>query len=352
MPMQYHELCGVIHIHTTFSDGGVDFPRLIETAQDAGLDFIVINDHMTLRGKHEGYDGFNGNLLVVVGYEHHDDNGRNHYLILGVDTVITESNTPQAYINRTKQLGGIGFLAHPMERRHYFKQYPPYPWTDWSVTGFDGIEMWNQMSEWVENLKKWRSYVRIFYPRRFLKNISPELCRKWDELNRVRFVSGIGGVDAHTIKFKLGCIHIRIFPLKVELKGVRTHLYVREWIPGGNACAAQRLFLDALRDGHGFISNFRRGDARGTRMFAQLPSGELLPPGRPTRPVEPPLTLLVSLPRKAEIRCVRNGSVWQSANASSARFEIDATGVYRIEAYLKRRAWIYSNPFPVGSYPL
>ena len=153
----YREITGAIHLHTTYSDGGITIKELINAAKTVGLNFIIVTDHMTLRGLDEGYEGLTDNLCVLVGYEHHDPHKKNHYLALGVDQVFNPSLKPQSYINEIKKAGGIGFLAHPAEKRNYFGSLPPYPWTDWEVDGFDGIEIWNQMSDWVENLKSWMS---------------------------------------------------------------------------------------------------------------------------------------------------------------------------------------------------
>ncbi|MBD3390477.1 MAG: histidinol-phosphatase [Chitinivibrionales bacterium] len=350
--LRVNEYCGVVHIHTTFSDGGVTYPELVNAAKNTGLDYVVVNDHMTLQGKHAGCEGFAGNVMVVVGYEHHDYQGLNHYLVLGTDAVLQEQAQPQEYVDGVRERGGIGFIAHPMERRHYFKKYPPFPWTEWDVTGYDGIEIWNQMSEWVENLRRWTSYVRVLYPRRFLSSIRPELCAKWDELNRERFVAGLGGVDAHTFKFKAGPFRIRIFPIKVELKGVRTHLYLTTPLPRDNWPAAERQFLDALRDGRGYVSNYRRGDASGTSIFLETQDGSAVLPGRAGSVVLPPARIHVRVPQPAEIRLVCNGELLDCAKGERTEFAVDSPGVYRVEVFRRARAWVYSNPFPVGRYPL
>ena len=64
---RFHELCGALHLHTTFSDGGVDYPLLIDTAKKVGLDYVVATDHMSLRGIQEGYEGFYDGLFRVRG---------------------------------------------------------------------------------------------------------------------------------------------------------------------------------------------------------------------------------------------------------------------------------------------
>src|SRR5437763_1441381 len=98
-----HEVCGAIHLHTTFSDGGTDFPTLINTANEVDLDFIAVTDHRTLKGRRAGFEGFAGKLLVIVGYEHNDINNINHYLAFNTTKVIDVNDNPQKYIDEIKK---------------------------------------------------------------------------------------------------------------------------------------------------------------------------------------------------------------------------------------------------------
>lgn len=347
----FSEICGAIHIHTRFSDGEVDFPELIDSAKEVGLDFIIVTDHMTLEGKDKHLEGFYDNLLVLIGYEHNDINDKNHYLAIGTDIVAKEQDSPQRYIDSIKSAGGIGFLAHPAEERRYFKKYPSYPWTEWNVTGYNGIEVWNHMSEWVEGLKSWGSFIRIFYPRRFLKGIPPVLLKKWDEVNRTGFVSGIGGIDAHTFNFGKGIFRFQIFPIKVELKGIRTHLYIPGKLTEYEFEKAREACIKALQFGAGYISNYRRGDARETKIFLSFADGTVVPPGYSEKELSLPANLSVSVPLEAQIRLIRNGVQISEKVGVSQNFEITECGLYRIEVFRMKKAWIYSNPFPIGSYP-
>ncbi|MFP4416958.1 MAG: PHP domain-containing protein [Chitinispirillaceae bacterium] len=348
-PAEMKELCGTLHLHTRYSDGGVHISELIEAAQSLNLDFIGVTDHMSLGAKSDGYEGFHQALFVLVGYEHHDSRKLNHYLAFGVDSVSTMQK-PQQYIDATKKQGGVGFLAHPAEKRNYFRQYPPYPWVDWQASGYDGIEIWNQMSEWVENLKSRLSYIRIFYPRRFLGTVPENLLYKWDALNKQRFVSGIGGVDAHTIQIGPSWFGLRIFPIRVELQGIRTHVWIPRQVKDDKENYKQVL-LSKLRDGNGFISNFRRGDARGAQMIFQDAKGVRLCPGKHQYVPRLPGVLTVSIPAPASITLIRNGSAVAAVEGTDARFPIRRQGVYRLEVFKRRNAWIYSNPFPIGEYP-
>jgi hypothetical protein len=101
------------------------------------------------------------------------------------------------------------------------------------------------------------------------------------------------------------------------------------------------------------MSNFNRGDARGCKIFLRDNSGNEEYPGRPVNTLSFPLTLNVELTQKAKINLIRNGNIIQSTKHAqkNAAWPITKPGVYRIEAYRRSGAWIYSNPFPVGQYP-
>jgi len=90
------ELCGAMHLHTTFSDGSVDFPALIACAKEVDLDFIVVTDHLSLKGREMGYEGFSDDLFVFVGYEHNDVDNLNHYLVLGTENVVRVHDKPRS----------------------------------------------------------------------------------------------------------------------------------------------------------------------------------------------------------------------------------------------------------------
>jgi len=345
------ELCGAIHLHTTYSDGGVNYRELIEASRSLKLDYIIVTDHMNLGGLDNGFEGRYGNLSVIVGYEHNDRRNLNHYLAIGCKQVFSKIKKPRDYISAIKNGGGIGFLAHPNEKRHYFGHLPPYPWTDWKVSGYDGIEIWNQMSDWMENLKSWFSIFRLMYPRRFIGTVPPELLQRWDQLNKTHFVSGIGGVDAHTRRIGKKPFSLVVFPIKVELKGIRTHLYLDNPL-SNDFCVAKKTIIDSLRDGRGFISNYRRGDAHGTKIFIEYSNGLVALPGKQSCETELPGVIHVSIPESGRISLIHNSIEVEVRYGNKATFPIIKQGVYRIEVHRESKAWIYSNPFPVGKYPI
>ncbi|MFH1091462.1 MAG: PHP domain-containing protein, partial [Pseudomonadota bacterium] len=146
MPEFLSEYVANLHVHTTYSDGSGSMDEVIAAARQAGLDVLLINDHDTLAARKNGYEGYHGRLLVLVGLEL--SGPHNHYLVYGVDSCPDyDWQKPQEFINRCKAAGGIGFLAHPFERgTPMLDNGQAFTWTDWSATGFNGLCIWNYSS--------------------------------------------------------------------------------------------------------------------------------------------------------------------------------------------------------------
>jgi hypothetical protein len=341
------ELCGVVHLHTPYSDGSSSFDSYAKTAVSLGLDFCAITDHMSVESRKKEDIVKNG-VHFLIGYEHNDERGINHCLVFGTDKVV-DGSTPNEYLSEIRNSGGFSVLAHPNEIRNYFKEYPAYPWTNWELETFDGIELWNQFSVWVENLHSILSFVNILFPRRLTKSISPDLLARWDKINRTRFVCGVGGVDAHTLKQKFGPFTKEIFPLKVELSGVRQHLFIKEETTEGEERV--EAIKVALFRGNGFISNFRRGDARGSKIELIDSKNLKFLPGVNDNSPTLPAKIEVSIPKEGRVRTIRNGEFFGEKVGCELSFDITQNGSYRVEVWHRGFGWIYSNHFLVGSYP-
>ena len=128
---QLHEYVGVIHIHSTYSDGSRPIPEIAKIASEVDLDFLMFTDHNTLQSKRDGLEGWYDGVLVVIGYEINDADDQNHYLAFNLDEELPQSLTPLEYVNEVNRHGGYGIIAHPDEKRSAMKKYPPYPWKVW-----------------------------------------------------------------------------------------------------------------------------------------------------------------------------------------------------------------------------
>ncbi|MFC2103402.1 PHP domain-containing protein [Bacteroidota bacterium] len=346
------EYVGAIHIHSIFSDGSGEVSQIAKYADEVGLDYIILTDHNTLRALEEGYENWYGNTLCLVGCEMNDKENKNHYLAFGIDKTYSTRISANEYVTMVKDDGGIGFLAHPHEKRTHMKEHPPYPWNAWDSKDFTGIEIWNHMSEWMETLTEENKYQAFLHPLRTITCPQKETLKIWDELNLNRKVTGIGGVDAHAHKYNLlGFMEVEIFPYKVLFKSIRTHILLdTELVRENNEKSvykSKKAIYKALAEGRCFFANDYHADSKGFRFFAEV--GEKIYTMGDTIEKANTIKLKVLLPvLSAEVRLIRNGTTIAVTEDKSAEFMIDKHGVYRVEVYIHHKAWIYSNHIRIG----
>jgi hypothetical protein len=230
----------------------------------------------------------------------------------------------------------------PHERREAFDQYPPYPWTEWSAS-FDGIEIWNHMSEWMEGLKPENRFRRAVHPLASVTAPPKETLDLWDRLNLSRKVVALGGVDAHAHKVNLLGLSLKIFPYKVCFRSIRNHLLLPEPIDVSKPIEREReKIYDALREGRAFISNAYLGAAKGFR-FSAVHQGKEYEMGSSAPLSAEPIHFDVQVPRLATIRLIHNGQLAVERQSDNLSFAMGERGVYRVECYLNGKAWIFSN---------
>ncbi len=340
MPGTYHELIGAIHIHSKYSDGTLAIPEIAAIANEVGLDFIMVSDHMTLEPLHQGLEGFYGKTAVLIGYEINDSNDKNHYLAFDIDKTFEPGLSAREYVSKVKEHDGLGIIAHPDEVRTELARYPGYPWTDWSVEGYDGIEIWNHMSQWMETLSHWNALKHLFSPRRALKGPTDRILRRWDEVNMRRRVVGVGSIDVHAYPYRMGPLRITIFPYKVQFKSIRTHILIPEPAPDDFGELKKNIYR-ALRDCRVFISNYRWGDASGFRFTASNKNENTSIGGELT--LEDSTEVNIALPSEARVKLICNNQQIFDEFGRAFDINISKAGLYRVEVYVNERGWIYSN---------
>lgn len=342
-----YEYVGAIHVHSKFSDGSGNVKEIAEIANISGLDYLILTDHNTLRAKTEGYEGWYGNTLLLVGVEINDRKNQNHYLALGINETLSTRLSAKEYVKKVNEKGGIGFIAHPHEKRSSMKEHPPYPWTAWDSKDFTGIEIWNHMSEWMEGLTEKNKYNYFIHPLKSIKSPPLETLRVWDKLSQKRKVVGIGGLDAHAHKVNLvGFFEVEVFPYKVLFKSIRTHILSEKKIKPSSIVkeieSAKTIIYDSLKNGRCFVSNYYHGDAAGFRFFAE--SGNRIYNMGDFLKLSGKAKLRVILPNiSGTINLIRNGRLTDTVENMDADFIIRRKGSYRVEIYLNGNAWIYSN---------
>ena len=339
-----YEKVGCIHMHSVYSDGSGTVEEIIRAGQSAKLDYLMFTDHFTLQPIKDGYEGWNDDLLALFGYEHNDVNDENHYMIFGLNEVMPKALSAKEYVRLASEKGALGIIAHPDEIRRHLESYPPYPWTHWELDGFDSIEIWNQMSHWIEGLTKWNKIWRWMHPRSSMVTPTDRILQTWDSLSLNRRISGIGGVDAHQHIHRLPIgIKVKVFPYKVLFNTIRTHLLFYEPVQSGDHVVdTKNRFINAIRSARCFISNNKLGDARGFRFWAEY-DGKEYNMGQEIESGEEEVILNVSVPDTAAIRFVQNGKRAGRIFSNEATRVITEEGVYRVEVYQGGKGWIYSN---------
>jgi len=334
------EIVGVIHIHSSYSDGTKKIEEIAKIGEHAGLDFLMFSDHNTLKPLHDGHQKFYGKTAVLIGYEIEDENDENHYLAFGLDKTLEKGIDPAEYVGRVRKAGGLGIIAHPDEVRDALPQYPCFPWTRWDIEDYDGLEIWNHMSAWMESLKRINMLKMAIMPRRSLRGPTDRILKRWDEIAKSRPVAGIGSTDVHAHVYRKGFIKLTIFPYKVQFRSIRTHLLLDQPLKSDIISAKDQIF-EAIRDCRIFVSNFRWGDARGFRFFARR-KNKIYRIGE-TLDFSDELTLNMYSPKTADIRLIKDGRSVLTQVGSRFEIAIQSPGIYRVELYRNRKGWIYSN---------
>jgi hypothetical protein len=337
---EFHEAVGVIHIHSSYSDGSKKIEEIAKIGEHAGLDFLMFTDHGTLKPLQDGHQKFHGKIAVIIGYEIEDENDENHYLAFGLENILEKGLDPAEYVGRVREMGGLGIIAHPDEIRDALPQYPCFPWNRWDLEAFDGLEIWNHMSAWMESLKRINMLKMAIMPRRSLRGPTSRVLEKWDELAKSRPVAGIGSADVHAHIYRKGLIRLTIFPYKVQFRSIRTHLLLDKPLFGDIVKAREQIF-EAIRNCRVFVSNFRWGDARGFQFYARR-KNRIFRIGD-TVDFSPELSLKMQSPKIADIRLIKDGAPVLIQTGSSFEITVQSPGIYRVELYKNRRGWIFSN---------
>ncbi|NLN28490.1 MAG: CehA/McbA family metallohydrolase [Firmicutes bacterium] len=333
-PKALVEWVGAIHLHTKYSDGLGTVDAVVKAARRLGLDFCVVTDHDDMSALPR--EGYAGDTLLLVGTEVTcKDNG--HCLALGIRRPIPTGLAPQDAIDAITQQGGLSILAHPWDRGSpRFGTY--YPWRDWTVSGYSALEVWNFLNNWGEGVTNLgQAAIGFAFLSLRLTGPNPAGLAHWDRLNEERFALGeppvpvIGGVDGHGY-----------FMYRRSLGTVRTHI----WAPPKRRDPARdrHAILRALRTGRCFLANDALADSRG---FVFQVRGRDRQYPRDAADVAGPADIVVRLPRRAEVRILRDGETVYRNVTDHVTYRTERPGTYRCEAtrsyWGRSRPWIFTN---------
>lgn len=329
---------GALHVHSRYSDGSGPVEEIVEAAQAAGLDLLLIADHNTLAARTEGWVGWHGSTLVMVADEITPP-GRAHVLALGVSDIEgLQYLSEPAYLERVAGQGGLAILAHPEGKPDVGFGASSQPWFHWRSPGYDALEVWSYMHDWIDGLRWWQVPGACLRPHRRISGPDRHLLGLWDGLLKERDVCGVAALDAHAAQVLAGTLHI--FPYRDLFHTTLTHILVPPL--SGEAAQDEAAVIEALRQGRAYITFELLSPVEAFTFAAERGGERWLPISR--LPAGPTTALLVRAPEPAEIRLLHDGRVRATADDRGACWQVSEPGVYRVELYLAGRPWIFSNP--------
>jgi hypothetical protein len=348
--MKLYDYTGSIHFHSEYSfDGHVGLAKIISAASECGIDFLMLTDHNHLQARDNGWEGWNGRVLLIVGEE--ISPRFNHYLAFNIKEAIDNPEDaigvpPQCYINEVNAAGGFGIIAHPDHEGTKTFHVKHYPWTDWSVDRYSGISIWDFMTDWQSSLKRYLpSLISFFFPAFFLHGPRQITLERWDSLNQTKKIVGIGELDNHATIKKIGAIKIEVFPFNRAFKFIHTHIITQEPL-SGNSQQDIPLLFNALRHGRCYVAMEYFQPTQGFSFLISQNNKEYSMGD--SMFLEDKAQIFISLPVSALVRIIRNGALLNEEVTNNILLPIREEGAYRTEAYLKKygkyRPWIFSNP--------
>jgi hypothetical protein len=351
-----HEIVVNLHMHTKYSDGTGTHKDIAEAALKTGLDAVIVTDHNVLVQGVEGYYRLSPNrVLLLVGQEVHDQDlipQKNHLLVFNANRDLAGlADDPQVLINGVAEAGGICFIAHPDDPAAPVVKETDISWEAWQVQGYNGIELWNGLSELKTVVPtRLQAIFHAFFPQFIGHGPIPATIQRWDDLmsNGKRIVA-LGGSDAHALDLHMGPLHKVIFPYEFHFKTVNTHVFVPEPLTG-DVLTDKKMIYEALANGHCFVSYDLPAPTKGFRFKAKSLEHSAIMGDE--IPAKGGVTLQIHIPSKADISLLKDGvriGAWK--NGQDVMYTASEPGVYRVEVhrtYLgKKRGWIFSNPIYV-----
>ncbi len=348
------ELIVALHMHTVYSDGNGTHAELARAGLKAGVDALIITDHNVLVQDMEGYlQQGKKRLLTLVGEEVHDQTrvpGGNHLLIFGHNRELARfAPKPQQLIDQVRASNALSFIAHPIDDSLPAFGEESFNWHDWEASGYTGIELWNQMSEFkTRSTSLPKAALHALLPQFMMLAPLDRTLKLWDELliKSNQPIVAVAGVDAHALVKYFGPLKITLYPYDFQFKSLNTHILTPSKLTG-ELSADKRMVYEALASGHCFAAYDLPHSTRGFRFTVNTKDGDFIMGDQVS--VKSGLTFQVRLPTRAHVRLLKDGKVVKEHTDREVLTHITKEpGIYRAEVYLdylgRHRGWIFSNP--------
>jgi len=338
-----HDYAGCLHVHSTYSDGDATVPEILDAARDVGLHFVVLTDHDTTQAHHDGLEGWHDGVLLAVGSEIHA--GQHHCMALDLQHLDHTPRDTEAQLQHIRAQGGLAFVVHPHPcHKPIFKLWVP-GWTDWHLDTFHGIEIWPYLHDWIADLHLRNFLPHCLSPDDWITGPEPDILKQWDIIGLRRRCVGIGALDNHAKRIPTRRLTLfELLPHRYAFRTVRTHILSPHPFTGDPTADLAALYAH-LAAGHSYVSYDLHADPTGFRFHATR-NAHTIGMGDET-PAGEPIEFHVATPERATIRLLCNGQPIAATTDYTLVTRAIDPGVYRIEAHLDGRPWIFSNPIYV-----
>jgi hypothetical protein len=355
---KYYEYAGVVHIHTTYSDGGGTYEEIGGTADRMGLDFIIPSDHNYTKSMKDIPLKKAGRTLIVPAVEMTPHKEFGHFLVMGdsIPPIPGGPVPPDSTFQTAARMGDMIFLAHP------FHPHKKDSWKDWNLPSYTGFEFFNLDENWRKSLT-FSGFNRIlggfivFLFREdalnYLLSYPLEEMKEFDDLNKTRKVVGIGSADAHSRLLVRKNMIIHYPSYQSMFKQVQTVIVTRDEF-NGIYDHDRKILLNALRQGNSFVALSGLEDPRGFFFSAYSDSSEASLGDSLRMGLEAKLRVDVPDDDRSIIQIMKDGvPVGEYHHKSNVGITVTDPGNYRVQVFQERTMlpffrkrsypWILSN---------
>lgn len=342
----YRFLQGVIHVHSTYSDGGGAVDEIMKDAERAGLDFVILTDHNNSQARREGWEKRFDKADLFVESEASTPAG--HCLVFFSHTEARNLSDAEVstlgfnhFLGQNSPEGLFIAIAHPSNIKN--------PWNRLDYAP-DGMEIVNFDSIWQRDI-----YEGVFdfvgtalvYPwNNFLSALRFfEIYRKdfkvWDAMNMSS--SGHFGILAHDThsKVKLNSNLVFRWPSYLKTFRLASNIVFLEGEPEPDFEARKRQVYKSIRGGNLAIVFQALYPFEGNEWILKcgeksFRSGAVVPL---TSGCEFVIHTPELFPYRKNIQLWRNGELEKTVatSESSLRLPVASPGVYRIEIWAQPR---------------
>lgn len=372
---KYYDYRGVINVHTRDSIGSGTITQVVQAAQNAKLDFLVLTDLNHFESSVE--DFYANNLLFLVGKKYSYLDSRLIYYsvsdaLAGVNN--NEENTVSANLGSNlgeAQLQLSDILAKKAQDNRHSLTILAHPYKtgfDWSgeiAEGMDGLEILNVKSmafrAWeISKLSVlWSLIVYPFQPNlafiRLFSEPSEEI-NKWDTVGQSRRFFAFAGAEASARAVPWSNYLLRFPSYQKSFELFTNHVLLTSELTGQLQNDRQKIF-QALKQGNFYTSFDLIGNPKG--FYAEVDAGAKTYTLGSHIVRTPEMKLKVKLPQRIqdfyEIVIYHNGVREETFNKPEVEYLITQPGTYRVQVRTsfyfpmpdakKWITWIYTNPF-------